>query len=130
MSRPRTPTNVLQIRGAFDHDPQRKRQRLREPSPKGEIGAAPKYFDRSHRAVWRELLKIIPENVLGDSDGWAVELVVVLMTEFRRDPSGFNAAKLGRLETLLARLGMTPADRSKVRILESKAKKADPWDSL
>ncbi len=126
----RVPTNILEMRGSFAHDPKRRREREGEPTPKGKIGTAPKYFSRLQKTTWRELLKIIPDNVLGDSDRWAVELAVVLMVEFRADAAKFTAAKYGRLANALSVLGMTPADRSKVRILESKAKKADPWDSL
>ena len=126
MGRPRTPTNVLDKRGAFEKDPQRKRSA--EPKPTADIGDPPKSFDRKHKATWKELMGIIPPGVLFNSDRWSVEALVCLMVEFRRDPTRFSAAQYARLENLLGKMGMTPSDRSKVVVKQEK--KADGWDDL
>ncbi|MES9885461.1 MAG: hypothetical protein ABW140_01520 [Candidatus Sedimenticola sp. 6PFRAG1] len=127
MARHKTPTNILELRGSFDKNPQRKR--LKEPKPKGKLGTPPRHFDKEQKAAWRELVKIMPDGVAFDSDRWAVEVTVRLMVELRNAGS-VSAAKISRLETLLARLGLTPADRSKVQVHDGKDKQADPWDEL
>ena len=126
MGRHRTPTNVLDARGSFVTHPTRKRERDGEPVPNDKLGAPPKYFDAAQKSAWRELVKITPDGVLGDSDRWIVEIASTLMAEFRENPPKFNAAKLGRLETIMARIGLSPADRAKISI-PKKAKDDDPW---
>jgi hypothetical protein len=44
MARPRTPTNVLEIRGAFKKHPERKRE---DPEPAGELGEPPRSSSRA-----------------------------------------------------------------------------------
>jgi hypothetical protein len=42
MSRPRTPTAVLELRGAFKEHPERARERAGEPRPTEPLGEPPK----------------------------------------------------------------------------------------
>ncbi|MES9844598.1 MAG: hypothetical protein ABW131_08120, partial [Candidatus Sedimenticola sp. 6PFRAG5] len=92
-------------------------------------------FTSSRQAAFCSLSKCrggvpnLPVGVAFDSDRWVVEVTVRLMVELRNAGS-LSAAKLSRLETLLARLGLTPADRSKVQVHDGKDKQADPWDEL
>ena len=127
MGRPRTPSKVLEMRGAFDKNPQRKRSD--EPKPKAGLGNPPKQLAPGAKAVWKELAKHAPEGVFGDSDRIAVEIASVLLAEFREDPAEFSAARMARLDSLLGRFGMTPADRSKV-VVDKGGEKEDPWDAL
>jgi len=127
MARPRKPTKVLEMRGAFDKDPQRKR--TKEPEPKGDLGQPPKQLSPSAKSAWREFAKQAPDGVFGDSDRVAVEIASVLLAEFREDPAEFSAARMARLDSLLGRFGMTPADRSKV-VVDKSADEEDPWAAL
>lgn len=111
MARPRTPTNVLDARGAFDKNPNRKRE---DPEVAGPLKGAPGYFDAEQVAIWKEVVKAAPKNVVTESDRFALEIAVLLLQQFRSDPIDFTAAKLVRLETLLGKFGMTPSDRAKV----------------
>lgn len=124
-----TPTNILEMRGSFIDNPQRKKARQHEPKKIGELGAAPSYFTKQQRAMWNEIKKHTYKGVLGEGDRFVVEMISVLFAEFRADTSSFSGAKYGRLETMLARLGLTPSDRTKI-IVSDKEDKKDPWSDL
>ncbi|PKF72682.1 terminase [Pseudomonas fluvialis] len=111
MSRPRTPTNVLDARGAFKKDPQRART---DAQTAGPLGKAPSHITGEVLKAWKEIEKSAPLQVLTESDRLALELAANLLAQFRLDPVEFPAAKLVRLEALLGKFGMTPADRAKV----------------
>lgn len=111
MGKHRTPTNILELRGSFQHDPQRRRPD--EPIPAGDLGQAPRHLTAAQRRVWRELAEIVPPGVLGDSDRWIVEIAARLMAKLR-DAGELGPGQLAQLVGCLARLGMTPADRSRI----------------
>ena len=76
MSRPRTPTNILELRGALKKDPQRRKLRANEPKPETAIGLPP---DRPSYVIVSELnidfwpnagIKTLPNNP-GSFDLWA-----------------------------------------------------------
>lgn len=129
MARPRTPTNVLDARGAFRKNPQRERV---DPPTAGKLRPPPKgsHFNDDRRQVWKELVKAAPKDVLTESDRFALEIACLLMVEFRENPLDFPAAKLVRLETLLGKFGMTPADRAKVAGAKDKKKNTNPFADL
>ena len=112
MPRPRTPTAKLQAKGSFLKHPERKRARAQEPRPTGTIGQPPPRFRGMRRAIWLELVAIIPAGVAADCDRWAVELLVCLMSKFRSGRAKSSEAK--QIESLLGKMGLTPADRSYV----------------
>jgi len=111
MARPRTPTNVLDARGAFKKDPQRKRQ---DAETAGELTDPPLHLTGAELDAWHEIVRCAPRDVITDSDRLSLEMMASLLTEFRLLKSEFTAAKLVRLEALLGKFGMTPADRAKV----------------
>ena len=111
MARPRKPTNVLELTGAFKKDPQRRRE---DAEPVGELTAPPAHINGAVLHAWKEIAKYAPRDVLTNSDRLSLELAANLLAQFRNDPLDFPAAKLVRLEAMLGKFGMTPADRSKV----------------
>jgi len=111
MARPRTPTNVLELRGSFAKDPQRRRE---DAETAGEIGDPPADFSDGERTAWSEIVQNAPLRVLTIADRQIVEITSRLMAESRENWLDFTAAKIGRLEAMLGKLGMTPADRSRV----------------
>ena len=111
MARPRKPTNVLELTGAFKKDPQRKRE---DAQAAGELTDAPPHINGAVLHAWNEIVKYAPLQVLTESDRLSIELAANLLAQFRDNPIEFTAAKLVRLEALLGKFGMTPADRSKV----------------
>lgn len=114
MARPRTPTKVLDARGAFRKHPERKRDR--EPSVTTPLGAPPESLTKQESAAWHEIAVGAPTSVLTESDRLSVELAARLLVESRTDWVNFTAAKLARLQSLLATFGMTPSDRAKLSI--------------
>lgn len=129
MPRPRVPTNLLRIKGADKVNPARLKVRENEPKPAKPLGNPPKYLSADQRKCWRELVGFVQDGVFADCDAWAVEIASVLMAEFRADTGAFNAAKIARLDSLLGRFGITPADRSRVTAIQPEKKNRfdDDW---
>ncbi|CUI04689.1 hypothetical protein BN2497_4155 [Janthinobacterium sp. CG23_2] len=126
MPKPRTPSNILEARGAFAHNPDRQREDF-------ESGAfdksAPAYFNEAQVAVWNEMVGLLPESVLQSTDRMAVELTSRLVARFRAlDDGDVTMAQAAQIRTALASLGMTPADRS--RVSSKKAPKVNPFLAL
>lgn len=111
MARPRTPTKVLEMRGAFKKDPQRTRQ---DAEAVGELTDPPAHVTGAALQAWEEIARYAPIGVITDSDRLSLEVTASLLAQFRADPVEMPAAKLARLEALLGKFGMTPADRAKV----------------
>ena len=126
MPQPRVPTNILKLRGADKKNPKRMKNRGTEPNPKGPLGSPPRHLDGLQKKCWRELVKIAPAGVFANCDRWAVEIACVLMAEFRAAPQMMSGARLSRLDSLLGRFGIVPADRSRVSVPVPKEK--NPFD--
>jgi hypothetical protein len=122
MGRPRKPSKLLELTGAYKKDPKRRRA---EPVAAGVLGEAPGYFSGGLREIWQELEAAAPAGVLTNADRWLVELACALMFKLRTDgltPGvGMTGAELSQLVACLARMGMTPADRSRVGVGNKKA---------
>lgn len=114
MPRPRKPTAVLELQGAFKKDPQRGRARANEPRPTGMIGAAPAGFDPELIAIWDELSRDIPPGVLTNADRLMLEITCRLTQKLRN--GRIHGGELSVLAGCCTRLGMTPADRSKIAV--------------
>ena len=114
MPKPRTPSAVLEARGAFDKDPGRRRDDFEA----GEFDAKPPtYFKANQKAVWNEIVNALPASVLQATDRMAVELAARLIAQFRKlDEADVTSAMVAQIRTALAVLGMTPADRSRVSV--------------
>jgi hypothetical protein len=137
MPRPRTPTDILEKNGAFDHDPQRRAAREGEPTPSGPLGDPPLTFTKGQREAWFELMLQAPENVLTISDRVMVELYCNLVARMRggdpdperegatKPPENLKAAEANLLLNLLGRMGLTPADRSRIHAPAAKKVAAD-----
>lgn len=107
----RKPSNVLELAGAFVHNPNRRRV---DPVPHGPIGKAPKQGPITFAKAWALIVAQCPDGVLADRDRVWVEVAASLFVQFRSDPAGMHPAKLSRLTAMLAALGMSPADASRV----------------
>jgi len=114
MARPRKPTALLELTGAFAKDPQRRRPD--EPKPNGPLGQPPPAFDNEPglTAIWHELAAMVPANVLATSDHWLVELACRTMQKVRKDTA--LASERNLLLSCLSRMGLTPSDRSKIAV--------------
>jgi len=147
MGRPRKPTAVLELNGAFRKDPQRRRPE--EPRDARALGDPPERLPVDVVPFWRELVDQVQGGVLTYRDRWAVELAARLMAKAVGEQSAseimaliesaelesndikallkretISSAELSTLRSLLAALGMTPADRSKLSVPTEKPKNA------
>ena len=126
MSRPRTPSNVLELKGAFDKNPQRRRE---DPKVEPGLGDPPGYFDDEERAIWSEIAATAPEGVLARSDRLCVEMLIPLIVRLRnREP--MKAAERAFMLSTLTRIGCTPADRSRVARPAEPEEQLDIWSVL
>lgn len=126
MARPRTATNILDARGAFQKDPQRKRPD--EPKPKTKFRKnAPAHLTAEQRSVWKELVRQIPAGVLTGADAAVVEITVVLFAQFRELGACMPAAQLTRMCALMGRLGLDPSGRASLVV---PVEKANPFADL
>jgi hypothetical protein len=122
----RKPTNLHEISGAFKKNPDRGRARKNEPVPKAGIGPAPSHMTDQERACWDEIVSIVPNGVLYDSDRLAVEITAKLLAKYRRDEH--STPELTALRASLSSLGLTPADRSKIVVPDRDAR--NPFGAL
>lgn len=116
MARPRTATNVLELRGAFKKNPARGRERAHEPKPLGGIGPAPKLEILTFEAAWDLIVATAPPGVLTSRDRLYVRVTAELLALLsEKGAAGVDSAKLTRLEMMLSKLGLNPADASRVK---------------
>lgn len=114
MARHIQPRAIAELKGATKKHPERYRK---EPPPVDlPLGNAPDHLSESQRAVWAEIESYMPRGVATGADRMTIELLAVLMDEFRRDPVNIRVAKIGQIVSCLARLGMTPSDRQKLGV--------------
>jgi hypothetical protein len=112
MARPRKPTNILYLSGAFKKNPQRAEARANEPKPSAPAGDPPDWLNQSEREAWTWIVARCAPGVLGNSDDGILELTAglrALLTQRNLDVKG-----RALLKACYAELGMTPASRSKV----------------
>jgi hypothetical protein len=143
MGRTRKTTQQHELSGSFDAHPERKAARALEPKPQGALGTAPKCFTveggcsayTSERliAIWNEIVSEVPPGVLTISDRKHVELACRLLYRIRKDQA--KSGDYSRLDVLLGKMGMNPADRSKVNIVPGQQPTDDsngsnPFDDL
>ncbi len=128
MARPATPTNILEMRGAYKNHPERKKDRNSEPEV-SPIKRVSKYLTKEEKVIWKEILGYMPEGVIGISDTPALETLCKLIYIMRFNFNDMTAAQLNKLETLLGRFGMTPSDRTKIVVKKTETK-SDPWADL
>ncbi len=129
MARNRTPSNILDLKGAYKKHPDRKRSA--EPQAPTFKKTPPRHLSDDERKVWRELVRDIASGVLQQSDRPILEQAVYLLCVVRKAKStvipirgrdgqlinmkmACSASVHQQLTSCLSRLGMTPADRSRV----------------
>jgi hypothetical protein len=123
----RTPTAILEARGAFIGHKSRRDARAGEPVVTKKLGSPPKTCTDEQKKIWREFAKIVPAGVATYADRWAVEIVVSTMAKFRA--GSITGAETGQLTSLLSRFGLTPADRSRV-VATLAPKEESEWAEL
>jgi phage terminase small subunit len=128
MPTPLKPSLLKELNGSFAKHPDRKRAREGEPVPNKPIGAPPKHLNDAQKALWKDFVKTVPAGVLGDCDKYAVEVLVVLLCEFRAGT--IKSMGMTTMNSLLSRFGLTPSDRARVKASGTQQKEDDPWQVL
>jgi hypothetical protein len=117
MPRNPTPTSVLEAKGAFEHDPQRRRH---EPECSGELGDPPTSFDAEESQAWMDVSRMAPIGVLKNADRLLVEVLARLIARNRRkDETGrlvdpLTASEQSLIISGLSQMGLTPVGRAKL----------------
>lgn len=116
--RPRKPTNILEAKGAFKKNPDRKRGP--EPECKDPLGPAPDYFNDAQRQAWNDIKGQCVPGILTGADTTALECAALTLDDIRN--GNITAAQLGRMQAWLVQFGMTPSGRANLSVPGEKKK--------
>lgn len=116
--RPRKPTAVLELSGAFDKNPKRRAARADEPVVTEPLGLPPSHLTQDEAKRWADIEKMCPW--LRMPDRIAVERTAHFWQRAIDGEAEAWEEKL--LQSNLIHLGMFSADRSKVQVPGGKVK--------
>jgi len=123
MARPRKPTALLEVAGAFIKDPQRKRSG--EPVANGEA-VKPRFVKGTAARIWREYAPLVAAmGLLKAVDSFNFGVWCCLAAEFEKDPEGMLANRIGQMRQLGERFGLDAGARAKLAVTEAQ-KSEDP----
>jgi hypothetical protein len=111
MSRRKQPTQVMELKGAYKKDPQRRPPaKMEDKIILSEV--PPTHLEDDEKLIWREIMgfQAIPE-LFRASDAYIIEMTVIHIAKMRRREA--TAADYTRLHKLLYELAMTPAGKAK-----------------
>lgn len=126
MARHSQPREVAALKGADKNHPERYKKE--PPKAAQSLGTAPAHLSPEAQAAWFEIEAYAPVGVLAGADRLMLEVVANLLAEYRKDPVEFAVGKYTHLIGVLARLGMSPADRQKLGT--EKAKEDNPFNEF
>jgi hypothetical protein len=112
MARPRTPTAVLKLRGAFINHPSRGRDREFEPRIATGLPAPPKNLDSATSKMWQAMQS--RGYWLTSGDRFLVEIAAALMARYRIDQ--LKSGDVSQLIGLLSKIGFSPSERGKMNL--------------
>ena len=117
MGRPRTPATVLELRGSFKKDPQRKR--IDAEGAGAFERDPPTHLEQEILPAWRYIVDRLPKVSLTSSDEVCVEVAArCLAGIWKLGVIGLTTSEFKRLVDALgkalAKLGMTPVDRTRI----------------
>jgi hypothetical protein len=106
----RTPTEILELNGAFEKNP--KRKRAVGPKSKHPVGNPPEHLDEGEKAIWYEITMKAPAGILTLPDGFSLEILCQLLAKSRA--RSISDAQRNQLIKLLSLFRFSPADRSRI----------------
>lgn len=118
----RTPTKILELKGAFKKNPNRKREGEPIVDVKFE-SEPPVYFSDEQKECWHELVGLVPAGVLTGADKIQVEITACLLAEFRGMKGGVATDRITRLCTEMGKLGLNPSARASLSVEKPKGNK-------
>jgi len=122
MARPRQPAKILDLRGAFAKNPARRREDAEGDKPFNSD--PPAHLPEGAVRAWRYVVERLPKVAMFNCDEIAVEIAATLLAQFwlSRDID-----TLKELRQWLAKLGMTPVDRTKIPPADPGGKSKNPF---
>jgi hypothetical protein len=112
MPRPRTPTAVLALRGAFKRNPNRLAERKYEPIVSTPLPEPPERLPRLVRAMWLDMQS--HGHWLTSADKYLVEVAAALMARYRSDE--LKSGDVSLLIGLLGKIGFSPRERGSMNL--------------
>lgn len=112
MARPRTPTAVLELRGAFKNHPSRLKERQYEPLVTTALPEPPERLPRPVKLAWQEMQS--RGFWLTSADRFLVEIAATLMTRYRF--SEIKSGDVSQLIGLLGKIGFSPKERGALNL--------------
>lgn len=118
MPRPRKPSKILELTGAFAKNPQRRAARAGEPVVTAPLGPPPaRLTDPLVIEAWRELAAA--GSWFTAADRPLVESTAHMLANAWRVKWAMAAPEFSALHRAYGYLGLTPSDRSKVKVPEA-----------
>jgi phage terminase small subunit len=125
MARPRTPTALLEVRGAFGKNP--KRKRAGEPVAEGEA-VKPRFVKGTAARIWREYAPLIAAmGLLKAVDSFNFGVCCCLAAEFDNDHKRMPANRIAQMWQVGERFGLDAGARAKLAVT-AEQKSEDPAD--
>jgi len=118
--RPRTPTNILALKGAYKNHPERLKEREGEVQNVNPVGPAPDELSDEEKVCWNTFVKESIPGVLGEADRVAIAEASMLLAKCKNREATIPERNL--LFKFLSQFGMLPADRSKISVPQAKPK--------
>ena len=116
MARPRTPTAILEGRGAYDNHPERRSQRREEPIAPG-APLKPRFLKGRAAKIWDELLpEILRMKVAGAIDSRALATLCCLEAEHEENPKNMSVGRIAEMRKHRALFGMDPSSRARLSV--------------
>jgi hypothetical protein len=112
MARPRKPTALLELRGAFKHDPKRKNARQNEPIVTTPLPDPPNDLSADVARAWREMES--RGYWLTSADQFLVLIAATLTSRYRLDQ--LKHGHVSVLIGLLGKLGFSPRERGALNL--------------
>jgi len=119
MPRPRKPTKLLELNGAYKKNPARARERENEPQGRPGVGDPPADFlnesspsSRAKLEIWFRFLAEAPEGCITGSDRTLLANACRLQAELERPYAKVTPAMHSEMRRYLADLGMSAPGRA------------------
>ena len=117
MPNPRTPAAKARVTGADAKNPQRHRDRK---DPKGTpLGKPSAFLDDNGKSAWEGFKRELP---------WLIEVCAKVRGGLLSGED-VGVSKLNMLQTMLSKLGATPADRTRIAIADDDEEEDEFFDS-